>query len=492
MKNKSLSQAAINSGIWVFALSGSERIFSLIRTVVLARLIAPGDFGLMGVALLSISILEIFSETGFQVALIQKKQDIQPYLDSAWTIQVIRGIVLFVLLFAAAPLVAIFFHSPEAVYIVRIIAATVLLRGFINIGIVYFQKELEFHKRFVYEFSATFVELVVAISLALIFRNVWALVFGLLAASLMRCVMSYVLHPYRPRLRIDWGRAKELFRFGKWILFSTVIAFIGSYGDDIAVGKFLGVVALGLYQMSYRFSQFIIFDIFYITSKIGVPVYSKLQDNLADLKSSYSRLARLASVMSFPVATGMAILGGDFTRIFLGEKWLPMVPVLTLLAIASLIESIIFTGKPLFVGAGKPELDFQIQSVKALLLMGFIYPLAIFWGISGVALAVVLSVLGASLVFYLRLKSQLDITLGYFGNIFGPPLLASTVMVGAICFIKFLMGVFTLNTALIQITAFLLLVLFAVMIYFSVIYLFQRTLPDYQVLKDLVRIIKRA
>jgi O-antigen/teichoic acid export membrane protein len=250
-----------------------NRALGFIRTIILARLLAPEDFGLLGIALLSISMLETFSKTGFDSALIQKKENVESYLDTAWTVSALRGILLFFILLFSAPLIARFFNTPAAAQVIRVIALFTLLAGLRNIGILFFQKELEFNKQFSYEFSATLVDLTVAITLAFILRNVWALVWGGLAASLVRLVLSYVLHPHRPRMRIDREGFQELFGFGKWVLTSGILVFLVTQGDDILVGKLLGVTALGLYQMAYTLSNLPATEVTHMISKVTFPAH---------------------------------------------------------------------------------------------------------------------------------------------------------------------------------------------------------------------------
>ncbi len=171
-----LKARVVRGGMWVFALRITSRLFQLARTIVIARLLAPSDFGVFGIALLAMSALSTFSQTGFNAALVQKKQDTKHYLDTAWTVQAIRGGVLALIAFAIAPYVAAFFDAPAAKRILQVIALSVLLQGFTNIGVVYFQKELQFHKQFIYQLSGTLADIGVAISAAFLLRSVWALV----------------------------------------------------------------------------------------------------------------------------------------------------------------------------------------------------------------------------------------------------------------------------------------------------------------------------
>ena len=170
--------------------------------------------------------LETFSQTGFQAALIQKKEDIKSHLDAAWTVLILRGFILFTILYLIAPYAATFFNVPEAKPIIQVIGFAILLQAFTNIGVIYFQKELEFNKEFIYQFAGILADFIVAVSAVLILKNVWALVFGLLAGNTARFIVSYLVHPYRPHLSSDLRKAKELFGFGKWILGSSILVFL--------------------------------------------------------------------------------------------------------------------------------------------------------------------------------------------------------------------------------------------------------------------------
>jgi len=389
----------VRGGFWVFALRILDRLFKLVRTIVLARLLAPKDFGLFGIALLAMSALETFSQTGFQQALIQKKRDIKPYLDTAWTVQAIRGTVLALILFGIAPYVAVFFGEPAAASLLRVLGLSMLFQGFANIGVVYFQKELEFHKQFVYQLSGTLVDLVVAITAALLLQNAWALIFGLLAGNFVRMGMSYFIHPYRPRLRLEGAKAGELHSFGRWILGSSVLVFLTTQGDDIFVGKLLGVTALGFYQLAYQVSNMPATEVTHVISQVTFPTYSKLQDDLPRLGEAYLKVVQVTAFIAIPLAGMIFILSREFTYLFLGEKWMPMVPAMQILILAGLLRSVAGISGYVFQGVGSPKIDTMLQMIRLSVLAISIFPLTTQWGIYGASLAVLLSILVSSIGF---------------------------------------------------------------------------------------------
>ena len=465
---QTLSQKVVRSGFWVVTFKIVERTLRFIRTVILARLLAPSDFGLFGIACLAMNTLETFTKTGFGTALVQKKERTEDFLDTAWTVSIIRGVSLFLILFFSAPLAANFFNSPKATPIIRVIATILLFGSVSNIGTVYFVKELDFRKRFIIQITRTIANVGVAIPLAFILRNTWALVWGMLAGSIVGCIMSYIIHPYRPKLHLETVKAKELFTFGKWIFASTIIIFLVTQGDDILVGKLLGVTALGFYTMAYAISNLPATEITHVISNVTFPAYSKLQDNLPKLREAYLKVLQLTAFISIPLAGGIFILASDFTRIFLGDKWMPMVPAMQVLALWGAIRSIGATTGPIFQGVGNPGIATKLQFGQLILLVILIYPFTIRWGILGASWAVVFAALIANLVGGYMVIKVTKCGIQNFCKMTGLPLINMGIMISSISILK----VYWLN--LIGIRGLFLFILLGILIYFGVTYLFEK------------------
>lgn len=391
-QSEALTKKVVKGGLWIFALRILNRVLGFLRIIVLARILSPNDFGLLGIAMLAISTIETFSQTGFQAALIQKKGNVEAYLDAAWTVSAIRGLVLFMVLLLTAPLIAEFFNSPQALPVIKVIAISTLLSGFQNIGILFFHKELEFNKLFVYEFSSTLVDLSVSISLAFLLRDVWALVWGGVAANSFRLFLSYIIHPYKPRLNVDKEKIKEMFGFGKWVFGSSIVIFLATQGDDIFVGKMIGVTALGLYQMAYQISNLTTTEIALLISRVTFPAYSKLQNDLPRLREAYLKVLQVSAFIAVPLTGGIFILAPEFTRIFLGNKWMGMVPAMQVLSFAGLARAVISTTSPVFMAIKRPDIATKCQALRLALLVALLYPFTIKWGLLGASIAVLISI----------------------------------------------------------------------------------------------------
>jgi O-antigen/teichoic acid export membrane protein len=408
--SESLATRVVRGGLWVFALRITNRGLGLIRTIVLARLLAPEDFGLLGVAMLSISTLDTFSQTGFQAALVQKKENVESYLDTAWTVSAVRGVILFVLLFFSSPLVSRFFNSPQATLIIRIIAVTVLLSGLKNIGVIFFEKELEFNKKFFYQLSGALTNFSVAIVLALVLKNVWALVWGGLASSFVQLFMSYIVHPYRPKVRFKKTKFAELFRFGKWLLAQSIVIFLITQGDDIFVGKMLGVTALGFYQMAYLISNLPATEITHVISGVTFPAYSKMQDDLERMKEACLKVLGLTGAISIPMSAGIFVLASELTQVIFTKKWMPMVTALQVMCLFGAMRSIAATFGPVYRAIGRPDIPLRINIAHLLSLCLIIYPLGVRWQLFGVAVGITLTMVLALVLTSLKIMSVLEIT----------------------------------------------------------------------------------
>ena len=378
--------------------------------------------------MIMMATLETFSQTGFQQALIQKKDNIESYLNSVWTVLILRSLVLFAILYFIAPFATIFFNVPQAKSIIQVIGFSILFQAFTNIGVIYFQKELEFNKHFIYRLSGTLADFIVAVSAALILRSVWALVFGVLAGEFVRCIVSYIIHPFRPHLSSDLGKAKELFGFGKWILGSSILVFLITQGDDLFVGKALGITALGFYQMAYKISNMPATEITHTISQVTFPAYSKLQDNRQRLINGITRTLKVVSLVTLPISGGILIIAPVFTQTVLGKKWFPMVTALQILCIFGLIRSLGALFGPVYRAKGRPDIPLRFNIVEIIILVATIYPLSIKWGFTGTSLAVSISALP---ILFLTGKYMSSLLETDFRTLFRPvlkPFLATIVM----------------------------------------------------------------
>lgn len=379
---------AARGGVWIMALRVSVQGVMMLKLLILARLLSLADFGLMGIALLTILFLEALSVTGIDIALVQKKGNIEEYLDTAWVIAVVRGLFLGALLFLAAPLVAMLFENPAVTDVVRAIALAPALRGMMNIAVVYFQKEMEFNKTFLMSLAEAASDTIVSLAGAVILQSVWGLILGYLAGIAARVLTSYFLHPWRPHFRFELVKAKALSHFGKWFWASNLMTFLGSDLDSVVVGRLLGTTALGLYQMGNRIATYLTREISDMVSQVTFPVYSKLQEEQKNLHKSFLLTARMIFSVMFPMALVLALFPQQIVAALLGDKWMPIVPAVGILAVSGLARGMASQGGWLFCALGTPRLNFVVTAVRLLVLVILLVPLSLQYGLVGTGISV--------------------------------------------------------------------------------------------------------
>ena len=391
-----LRDRVLHGGLWATALNVTDRALRIVYLVVLARLLSPSAFGLLGIALVTKTVLSTLSNPGIEPAFVQRTDaNAERYLDTIWVFYAVRGTVVAVAAFVLAPVVASLFGAPGATPVVRAVGATELLRGLVNPAVLSFRRDLEFHKQFAYTASGTAVEFAVAVGGALLWGSVWALVAGIAASRTVRLLVSYLLSGYRPSVEFDAGAARELLSFGKWIWATTLVVLLATMGDDVVVGWALATAALGFYQVSFRLSNAPATEVTHVISSVTVPAYAKIRDDPTALRTAYGRTLRVTSAVVVPMAAGVALVAPAFVPVTMGSAWTPMVPAMQILAAAGLVRAVIGVGGALFKGAGVPQWDFWTNAVRAAVIAVTIWPLTDGWGIAGAAASVALGAVAA-------------------------------------------------------------------------------------------------
>lgn len=424
----------VTGGMWVGLNNVANRVLQLGTILFLAQFLAPAAFGLFGIALVTQSALNRLTKLGLNTALIQhKNDDIDTYLDTVWTVKLLRGVLLGVGLFLAAPFVSTFFGEPRVTDILRVFALFPVINSLRNPGTVYFVKDLEFHKDVVYNLSGRVVYVLVGVGVGYATKSVWALVLAMGASQVTSLVVSYFVHSYRPRLRFDRSAASELFDYGKWIFGSEMLMFLINEGDDAFVGWALGSSALGVYQLSYRLSNAPATEITHPIQRVVFPAYSKLQEDVASLRQGYFISVRVITLLAFPASVGIVVVAPVFVESVLGPTWLEMVVPMQLFAAYAGFRSFRSATVPLFRAIDRPDYDTKIRVLKLSLIIPFIYPASEAFGTSGVALVLLgHTLVVAPIASYVAIRS-VDGVVSEFVRILSYPVFGSTVM-GAVVY----------------------------------------------------------
>jgi len=464
-----LAHKVARSTFWVAVSYIFSNVLSVLRTVILVRLLNPIDFGLMGIARVVINMLNLFSETGVDRAIVQKKEVNDSVLNTAWIITAIRGVSLFALLYVFSSLIAHFYNNEHLSPILKFISLSFLINGITSAGIFLFVKELNFKNKVIFEQANAISNTIVSIALAIIFRNVWALVIGYVVGTIVGFLFSYMLHPFRPSLKFDLVAGKGLFRFGKYVFGSGIVIFLAIQGPDALVGKILGLNSLGFYVLAFGIANIPTASVTHVVSQIAFPAYAKLQDDLPKLREGYLKVMRLVVFLSAPIAGGIFMLIPEFVQIFLGTKWAPIILPVRILCILGFLRSIASTVGPVFYGIGRPDLEFKLACFNLTLLGILMYPFTVSMGIIGTSIAFssvsIISILVTMTVVYKLIKLKAE-RIQFFKVLFFP-------LVGIVfmCFSIFLLKLFFFYSL---IRAFLMSILIGGSCYVLILYVLDR------------------
>lgn len=391
-----LTHRVLRGGFWLMVAAGATRVVGLAKMTLLARLLAPKDFGLMGIAMMCLSWFEYFTQTGFSTALVQKQGDIRSYLDTFWTAQVIRSTLLSAALFLAAPLGGAFFENAEATPLIRALALVTLARGFINPGVVHLRRHLDLGRESLWRFGGTVTGALVAIPLAIIYRNAWALVISGVVAAMTEVALSYWAVNYRPRFHIDSKRFREMAGYGKWIFWGNMVYYASISADSWVVGKSLGVLALGYYQVAQQIGLAPITQFASQVSAVMLPAFSKVRAG-GDLRRAFSRSAGLLLVAVVPVALFISAFASEVVTLILGRQWIAAGPLVQLLVWTGVLMALDAVSSSLLQAMGRPDITACAIFLKLLVFGIAVYPLMSKWGAAGVAAAVLISAPAATL-----------------------------------------------------------------------------------------------
>jgi lipopolysaccharide exporter len=343
------------------------RAIGLVSTVVLARLLVPADFGLVAMATALSGALAAMSEFGFGVALIQNQTADRRHYDTAWTLGLIRGLLVAGALAACADPLASAFSDQRLEPILHVLAVGLVITSLENIAVVEFRKHLQFHKEFVYRSLAKIASFTVTLPLAIILRNYWALVVGILTGQIAGALLSYSMCVYRPRLSI--ARWRELMRFSKWLLLNSVLSFVYSRTDTFVIGRFAGAGPLGLYGLAHEIASLPTTEVIGPIQTAILPGYAKLVAGRVGLGGSFAGNFALIVMIALPIALGLGLMAEPLVELALGEHWLEAVPLLEVLCIYGAINVCTANTWPVFIALGRPWIGTFLTGLSVIVLV---------------------------------------------------------------------------------------------------------------------------
>lgn len=390
---------------WVGSLRLSTRLIAFFRIAILARILTPAQFGVFGIAAFALAFVEIVTETGINVFLIQEKKKIDDYIHTAWIVSIVRGIIISLAIALSAPFIASFFNSPESYFLLVLIGVVPFIRGFINPAIIKFQKELEFQKEFWFRLLIFFVDAATAIILVFLIREPIGLVWGLIAGAALEVILSFLFVKPTPRFIFERERIKRVVGRGKWVTFAGIFDYLFRNLDDMSVGKLLNTSSLGLYQMAYKLSELPITEISVVVSKVTFPVFTKISGDAKRLRKAFLKTIIAISGLIIPIGFLLVFFPAEIIQVVLGSQWLEAAVVLQVLAIFGIFRALSGSISILFLAVQKQELVSAVTFVNMAGLAITVIPLVLMFGMIGAGISAIIgSLLGLFVSLYFAFR----------------------------------------------------------------------------------------
>jgi O-antigen/teichoic acid export membrane protein len=385
-KPRSLTEKTVSGATWTGASSALTQAISLLGTLVLARLLTPEDYGLVGMARLAIGLIAIFRELGTTAAIIQRKQLSQEFLSSIFWANLALAVVTFGLAIATSPLVALFFHQSKIGPIVRLLAAGFIISALSSVPSALLNREMAFRKVMMIEIGAASFATCLAVGMALRGAGVWSLVISSLAGTCITTVFLWWSCPWRPKWLLDWMELRSIASFSLNLSGFNLVNYFSRNADNAIVGRYLGAYQLGFYQVAYNLMLYAVQNISQVMGRVLFPVFAKVQDDNVRLRQAYTKAVSTIAVVTFPMMAGVMAVAEPFVRAVLGEKWHPVASLLIILAPVGLMQSVVTTVGNIYYAKGRADWLFRWGLIATTVSVGS-FLVGLPWGIRGVAVA---------------------------------------------------------------------------------------------------------
>ncbi|KFI22375.1 hypothetical protein HW44_09930 [Nitrosococcus oceani] len=356
------------------------RAIGFLNIIILARLLTPADFGIVAMASLFMGFLTMFTELGISSLIIRKPDTSREFFDTGWTLKLLQGLLIAVLLVLATPIAVYYFNEPRLASVIYVLALAAVIEGAENIGLTLIRKRLDFAKDFQFIMYKRLFTLGLTLILAFALKSYWAPVIGMVAGNLFGVFISYRLDSYRPRLKLQ--RVMEFLVFGKRIILYNIARYWNDRVDIFVVGGLASASGVGVYNVASELSRSTINELVMPIGRALLPSYAKVAHDTKILKEAYLRTLSGIAILIFPLGVGLATIAEEFILVILGDKWIEAISLLEVLAFYGLATALLHAlmGQ-IFIVMGHERVPMRLQWARLLILMPVVIGVGNLWGI---------------------------------------------------------------------------------------------------------------
>jgi O-antigen/teichoic acid export membrane protein len=431
----SLKQASVSAAKWSFVSQFGRQVMQLTTTAILARLLAPSDFGLLGMALVVTGAVDLLRDLGTSAAIIQRKELPGSSLSSLFWLNTAVGSVLTFLLWFLSPSTSLLYREPRLCLILRSLAPVFSISGLCLVHRSLLERELRFNSLAKIELVAVLTASLTGIGMAAAGFGIWSLVWQSLISAAATSAMLWTFTNWRPAWQFRWADIRPLARFSLNLTAFNLCNFFARNADYILIGRFLGVRELGYYSLAYRLMLYPLQNISEVVGRVMFPVFSRIHEDEQRFRRGYLTVASSIALVSFPMMTGLMVTSDLLVPVIFGSQWSPVIPLIIILAPIGLIQSVGTTVGSIYQVKARTDLLLRWGLFSGCVTVSA-FVIGLRWGILGVASAYALVSLSLAIPSFSIPFRLIGLRVRELGSVLWRPLFATTLMLAFVLFIR--------------------------------------------------------
>ena len=374
MSQEDIKQKAVKGVFWSFCERFGSLLILFTANVVLARLLTPEDFGLVGILMAFVMISQILIDGGFGNALIQQKKITTVDCSTVFYTNIAVAIACYVALFFGADAIASFYDQSSLAQLIKVLGLVVVIDAFGVVQNNLLMKEVDFKRITIVKVGAALVSSVIAIIVAIYGLGIWSLVVQYVVNSIMKSTLLWIMSSWRPILAYSKSSFKTLFNYGSKLLLASVLSEAYRNLQVLIIGKYFPKAEVGYYSQAKHLQDVPVTSIMTVVNQVTFPIFSKLQDDKEQLKRGLSRSVKILTFLNFPLMMCLVIMAEPIFRLLFGEQWLPAVPYFQWLCGGfGLLLVIHNTNISAIKAVGKSDTVLYLEIIKKVLGLGMIF-----------------------------------------------------------------------------------------------------------------------
>ncbi len=426
----SILQRTAHGAAWVIGWRVATRLLGVLNTLVLVRLLAPTDFGLVALGYGFVGGLDALCTVGVEEAIIRDDRPDRELYDTGFTINLLRSLGMGAVLAATSATIASLLGDRRLEAIVVVFAAMITLTGLTNIGVIDFRRYIAFDKEFFLQIVPRVLSIVVAIAAAMIWRSYWALVAGIVSASVSGVVFSYWMHPYRPRLTLcAWRR---LAGFSLWVWMLGVIRTLRTQAPNLIVGRLIGPASVGILTVGNEVASLPITELVAPLSRASFSGFAAGRQSDADRAEDFLRILGAMALFTLPAGIGISLVAYPVIKLAFGPDWLQAVPLVEVLGVAGTMTLFGSVSATLFTAHAWMRPMAKISGATTIACVLLLAALVPYFGVLGAAFAIAITDAFNQAIYLVATLHRLGLRLSALFSRVWRSLLASTAMVLAL------------------------------------------------------------